>query len=87
MDFVYILRSQKNNRYYIGCTEDLVNRLQKHNNGYVLSTKAYRLWEMLYTETYNTLKEARHRERQLKSWKSRERLEKLIEKVNNGPIV
>ena len=80
MYYVYILRSLVNNRYYIGCTNDLESRLAKHNQGYVQSTKAYRPWEMIYQEIYGTLGEARRRERELKSWKSRKRIEALINK-------
>ena len=81
MFYVYILRSLVNNRYYVGCTNDLENWLDKHNHGYVQSTKTYRPWEMIYHEAYGTLIEARKREREIKSWKSRKRIEALINKT------
>jgi putative endonuclease len=77
---IYILRSLINNQYYIGCTSDLNERLEKHNHGYVRSTKSYRPWEMMYYEEFITLKEARKRELEVKSWKSRRRIEALINK-------
>jgi putative endonuclease len=40
MYFIYILFSQKTNRYYIGSTEDLARRLKHHNAGSTPSTKA-----------------------------------------------
>ncbi len=40
MYYTYILRNSITNRYYIGYTPDLKNRLQKHLSGKVLSTKS-----------------------------------------------
>lgn len=40
MYYTYILRNSITNRYYIGYTPDLKNRLQKHLTGKVLSTKS-----------------------------------------------
>lgn len=84
MYYIYILKSDFNNRYYIGCTQDLTSRFKKHNSGYVRSTKAYRPWTIVYHEQKSTLSQARKRETQIKSWKSRLSIEKLI---GNGPIV
>ena len=74
----YILNSQKTNRYYIGCTNNLSNRINQHNKGKVLSTKPYQPWQLVYKERYNTLSQARKRESQIKSWKSRDSIENLI---------
>jgi putative endonuclease len=35
-------------------------------------------WEIVYTEFYSTKEEAYAREREVKRWKSRKRIEKLI---------
>ncbi|MFH1192845.1 MAG: GIY-YIG nuclease family protein [Candidatus Jorgensenbacteria bacterium] len=78
----YILQSLKSNRYYLGSTEDIEKRLAKHNKGEVKSTKAYRPWKVVYVESFATRQEARRRELQIKSWKKREAIERLI-----GPIV
>ncbi|MFH1193162.1 MAG: GIY-YIG nuclease family protein [Candidatus Jorgensenbacteria bacterium] len=78
----YILKSLKNGNFYIGSTEDINKRLAKHNHGEVKSTKAYRPWTMVHTESFSTRQEARRRELRVKSWKKRSALEKLI-----GPIV
>lgn len=79
---LYILQSTKNGRYYVGSTEDIKKRLVKHNNGEVKSTKAYRPWKIVYSESFVTREEAYRRELQVKSWRKREAIEKLI-----GPIV
>ena len=75
---VYILHSQKIDRFYIGHTADMNDRLQRHNNGEVFSTKAHRPWELVYSEEFETRREAMMRERELKSWKKTARLQKLM---------
>lgn len=45
--YVYILRSKsKPDRFYTGCTQDLTDRLQRHNRGQVAHTKKYRPWQV-----------------------------------------
>ena len=39
MYYVYILKSLKDNKYYIGQTENINRRLFLHNSGKVISTK------------------------------------------------
>jgi putative endonuclease len=75
---VYVLRSIKTNRYYIGVTKDLINRLERHNSGSVRSTKAYRKWKVIYTEEYSNKKDAWRRELEVKKYKSGLKFNKLI---------
>ena len=79
MYYIYILKSEKNGRYCIGCCEDLTRRMSQHNKGFVRSTEPYLPWKLIYTEAFDTLSEARKRETQIKSWKKRSAIEKLIE--------
>jgi putative endonuclease len=58
MYIVYILKSEKVNRYYIGHTEDLIKRVKEHNSGKMRSTKGYLPWKTVYTEEYETKSEA-----------------------------
>ncbi|HOZ03656.1 MAG TPA: GIY-YIG nuclease family protein [Candidatus Woesebacteria bacterium] len=81
---VYILESSIDESYYIGVTENLKKRLSYHNVGKSNYTSKKRPWRVKYTEEYKTKTEALQRERQLKSWKSRSAINKLI---NNGPVV
>ena len=67
---VYILKSIKNSRFYIGHTADLRKRLIEHNSGKTRSTKAYAPWEIVYTEDFGTKSEAYRREMEIKSYKS-----------------
>ncbi|HUX36172.1 MAG TPA: GIY-YIG nuclease family protein [Candidatus Paceibacterota bacterium] len=82
---VYILQSLKNGKYYVGSTNGIGQRLLRHNGGKVMSTKNGRPWKCVYIEIFSTKSEASKREFQIKSWKKRLAVEKLINK--NGPIV
>ncbi len=84
MYYVYILESDKDSTYYIGCTNSIERRLIEHNKGLSKYTKTNKPWILRYKERYNTLPEARKRENQIKSWKKRAAVEKLI---NAAPIV
>lgn len=75
---VYVLESKKDGRYYIGSTENLKQRLIRHNNGYSKYTKNKGPFEVVYKEDYNTRSEAKKREHYLKSLKSRIAIGKLI---------
>jgi len=78
MFYFYILHSIKNGRYYIGSCQDLEQRIKRHNSGLVKSTKGYLPWELVYNEEFKTLSEARKRESQVKGWKKRLAIERLI---------
>ncbi len=66
MFYAYILKSKMDGKCYIGSTKDLRNRLKKHNNGDVYSTKTRRPFELIYYEAYKAEHDARNREKQLK---------------------
>ena len=78
MPFIYIIHSSKWNRYYIGSTQDIDQRLKDHNAGRTKSTKHGKPWTMVYFEKFDTLQQARAREAELKRKKSRKYLEFLI---------
>lgn len=80
MYYVYILFSEKFNRYYIGHCEDVSIRLARHNSKMVPSTKAYAPWLLVYTEIFSTRAEASAREKAIKNKKSRKYIEYLIDK-------
>lgn len=76
---VYVLYSEKNDKIYIGYTSDINQRLLSHN---VLATKgwtkSFRPWKLLFSEEFKTITEAMTREKQLKSFRGREFIRKLI---------
>ena len=76
---VYILFSAKRNRYYIGHTGDcLEERLRKHNSDHKGYSGKTGDWKVVYSEEYDTKPMAYAREREIKSWRSRKMIEKLI---------
>ena len=79
MFHVYILYSNSRNNYYIGFTGDALDeRLRKHNSNHKGFTGKSGDWKIVYTENYPTKKEASERERMIKSWKSRKKVEILV---------
>lgn len=72
--FVYILECS-DKTYYIGSTNDLKKRLYQHNfhKSAAHYTKIRRPVFLKYSETYNTLREARRREAALKSLERKEK--------------
>ncbi|OGZ64617.1 MAG: hypothetical protein A2998_02325 [Candidatus Staskawiczbacteria bacterium RIFCSPLOWO2_01_FULL_37_25b] len=75
MFYTYILKSRINGSYYVGSCEHVNKRIELHNKGLVKSTKRYIPWDIVRTEEYKTLSEARKRELQIKSWKKRSAIE------------
>ncbi|MDA3929666.1 MAG: GIY-YIG nuclease family protein [Prolixibacteraceae bacterium] len=75
---VYILYSLKIDRYYIGYTNDIGRRLSEHNRRKGKYTDRGIPWELLHQEVYLSKELAQHRERYLKSQKSRKFIEDLL---------
>ena len=78
--FTYILFSGKLNRYYIGATQNIEQRLTKHLQSKSGFTSRAKDWKVVYFEKHKTKSEAMNRERQIKKWKSRVKIEELIKK-------
>ena len=76
--FVYILQSQKDQSFYIGQTQNLTERIQRHNQGRNSSTRTKRPWKLVYFEEYTTRQEAMKREREIKRRKSSKYILSLI---------
>lgn len=78
MYFVYILKSNKDNKFYTGLTKDVERRLNEHNSGLVQSTKHRVPFKLVYQEKVDTLRNARNREKWLKSGEGREYRDSLL---------
>ncbi|PIZ66550.1 excinuclease ABC subunit C [Candidatus Roizmanbacteria bacterium CG_4_9_14_0_2_um_filter_39_13] len=78
MCYVYILQSIKTGSYYIGSTINTENRLEKHNKGYVASTKNGRPWDLKISQKYQSITQAKNIEYRLKRLKRRDYIEKMI---------
>ncbi|OGH93702.1 MAG: hypothetical protein A2538_02335 [Candidatus Magasanikbacteria bacterium RIFOXYD2_FULL_41_14] len=80
--YVYILASQKNGTLYIGLTNNLVKRIYQHKNNLIAGfTKKYNVHQLVYYEEYDNINIAISREKQMKKWERKWKLE-LIEKDN-----
>ncbi len=77
--FFYILHSESANKYYICHTDQLNERLNKHNSNHKGFTGKWNDWKIVYTESYSSKELAYQRERTVKKWKSRRMIEKLIQ--------
>ncbi len=75
---VYIIYSQKLDRYYVGSTNDLDRRLHDHNRGKTPYSKNGLPWVLRYSEHFETRQEAVRREKEIKKKKSRKFIEALI---------
>jgi putative endonuclease len=67
MQYIYVLQSKQDNDLYIGCTNDIKNRLILHNNKKVESTRCRVPLKLVYYEAYIDSKDAFNRERFLKT--------------------
>ncbi len=81
MFFIYIIQSEKTNRYYVGYTGNIDQRLEKHNAGGVNSTKHVIPWKLKYTEEFTNKVDAWKRERQIKSYKGGKAFKLLLGEV------
>ena len=80
--YVYILASKRNGTLYIGVTNDLERRLYEHKNNLIEGfTNKYNVHHLVYYEDVNDIQSALQREKQLKRWTRKWKIE-LIEKVN-----
>ena len=75
--FLYILKSETTNRYYVGQSGDVEARIAYHNANYSLALRNRGPWKLMYIEEFQTRSEAVKRERQIKSWKDRRMIERL----------
>ena len=82
--YVYILQSQTDDSYYIGTTNDLSDRIERHNQGRSKYTKHRRPWELVYVEEHSDRSSAMKREYAVKRRKSKDYITKLIREFNSG---
>ncbi len=76
--WVYILRSLRDGRFYMGSTINLEKRPRHHNGGFTPSTKRFGGTELTFSQEFSALSEARTIERRLKKLKRRDYIEKII---------
>ena len=78
MCWVYVLKSQKDGKLYIGSTRNLEKRIFYHNSGKVRSTKSRRPFEIIYSKRFDSDTQARKFENTLKTTQRRRQIKKAI---------
>ncbi len=78
MYYVYILRSSKDKKLYVGYTDDLKKRLTMHNEGKNFSTAPRRPFSLIYYEAYLNKEDAKEREKFFKTGWGRGYLKKVL---------
>lgn len=68
MYYLYLIRSSKTKKFYVGTTPDLEKRFYSHNAGKNTATKYGVPWQLIYFEAYSTKADAIKREQRLKHY-------------------
>jgi putative endonuclease len=76
--YVYILLNEAKTRTYTGVTDNVNKRLTEHNAGRVKSSQPYRPYKVIHVESFETLSEARQKEKYYKSTTGRRRLREMF---------
>jgi putative endonuclease len=74
----YILFSESLDKFYVGHTSNIVERLIKHNSNHKGFTGRVKDWRLAYQERFSTKEEAYFREREIKKWKSKRKIQNLV---------
>lgn len=77
MVYVYVIKSEKKKFRYVGITDNIKRRLIEHNCGKNKSTSFYKPFVLVLSEKYQNYKEAREREKFLKSVQGRKFLNSI----------
>ena len=81
MYYVYILKSLKDNKYYIGSSSDVKKRLDFHNSRLQRSTRNRVPFVLVFYEELPDKNQALKREKQIKAFKGGVAFKKLIKGV------
>ena len=75
--YLYILKDVKS-KFYIGSTSDIKRRMNQHLSGQTQTTRNMTSPELVFTQEYETLEQARKIERKIKKLKRKDYIEKMI---------
>ena len=79
--YVYILTNKLHTVLYVGVTTSLSRRMKEHAAGQSAFTRRYNVHKLIYAEEYSVIRDAIAREKQIKSW-SRKRKMELVDSRN-----
>jgi putative endonuclease len=77
--WLYILESEANRRFYVGISTNPERRLKHHNTTETGFTARYRPWRLVFSQQFDSEREARTAERKIKDWKRRKMTRLVIE--------
>lgn len=79
--YVYILLSLSDHGFYIGFSNNLKSRLEKHTKGEILSTRSRRPFKLIHYEFFTNKEDALAREEYLKSGYGRKNLKEMLKRT------
>ena len=82
--YIYVLRSIKDKKFYVGFTENLKSRFEQHKKGQVASTKDRRPLEIVYSEACLAKLDATHREKYLKTYHGKQFIRNRLKSYLTG---
>jgi len=82
--YVYVLRSEKDEKFYVGYTDNVRKRLALHNSGQVESTRRRVPLELIYWEGCINQQDATKREKYLKSSWGKRYIKNRLEQYLHG---
>ena len=82
--YTYILKSEKDLKYYVGYTSNLKLRFEQHTKGLVESTKNRRPLKLIYYEACLSREDAQRREKYLKTYYGRMFIKKRLKSYLTG---
>ena len=77
MFYVYVLKSQKTGRRYVGSCENIETRVRRHNLGHSKATRHGVPWALVHSESFYNRAEATRRELYYKTGRGRDELDQL----------
>jgi len=82
--YLYIIQSSLDDSFYVGTTQNLEERILRHNQGRSKYTKAKRPWILVHCEKHPDRSTAMKREYAIKRRKSKDYIAKLVEEFSSG---
>ncbi len=76
--YIYALVSHRDNRIYVGMSQDVLRRLNEHNKGKVKSTKPFAPWDLFFSEEAGNAIQARALEKYYKSASGKRKLRAIL---------
>jgi len=75
---VYLLASRRNGTLYLGVTSDLLGRVWQHRSGICSGfTARYRVHDLVWYESHETMGQAIAREKAMKQWRRSWKISKI----------